>query len=145
MGHYHSFRNHYIFNSKTIKSCNCNCRNCWEFLRQIISCNSILKENKETVTVPSHTQFIHIKFPKHFSCKQSVIVQKLIPQEYFSVGMMAIPQKFIQASGKLYTGFSGFRSVISVSELPPQTPSVSLSLSHCDGCRCWLCVFTHAP
>ena len=23
---YHSFRNHYIFNSKTIKSCNCNCR-----------------------------------------------------------------------------------------------------------------------
>ena len=43
--------------------------------------------------------------------------------------MMAIPQKFTQASGKLYTGFSGFRSVIFVSELPPQTPSVSLSLS----------------
>ena len=24
--HYHSFRNHYLFNSKTIKSCNCNCQ-----------------------------------------------------------------------------------------------------------------------
>ena len=24
--HYHSIRNQYIFNSKTIKSCNCNCR-----------------------------------------------------------------------------------------------------------------------
>ena len=26
VGHYHSFRNHYISSSKTIKSCNCNCR-----------------------------------------------------------------------------------------------------------------------
>ena len=43
--------------------------------------------------------------------------------------MMAVSQKFIQASGKLYTGFQGFRSVICVSELQPQTPSVSLSLS----------------
>ena len=39
-----------------------------------------------------------------FSGMQAVILQKLIPQEFFSVC-----QKFIQASGKRYTGFVGFR------------------------------------
>ena len=39
---YHSFRNHYILNSKTINLCNCNCRNDWKSLRGIISCNCIL-------------------------------------------------------------------------------------------------------
>ena len=43
--------------------------------------------------------------------------------------MMAASQKFRQAFGKLYTGSQGFRSVIFVSELPPQTPSVTLSPS----------------
>ena len=45
------------------------------------------------------------------------------------LGMMAVSQKFRQASGELYTGFQGFWSVSFVSELPPQTPSVTLSPS----------------
>ena len=47
---YHSFRNHYILNSKTIKPCNCNRGKFLTIPRGIISCNCILQE-KQTVTV----------------------------------------------------------------------------------------------
>ena len=48
----HSFRNPYILNSKTIKSCNWNCQNSWEFLRGSLFLWCILLEkNKETVIV----------------------------------------------------------------------------------------------
>ena len=49
---------------------------------------------------------------------------------------MAVSQKFMQASGKLYTGFQGFWSVICVSEVQPLSLSLylslTLSLSNCD-------------
>ena len=48
------FRNHYMFNLKTIKSCNCNWRKFLRIPEGNFSCNCILQEkqgNKETVSV----------------------------------------------------------------------------------------------
>ena len=39
------------FNSNAIKSCNCSCRKFLRIPEGILSCNCILKKNKETVTV----------------------------------------------------------------------------------------------
>ena len=43
---YHSFRNHYILNLKTIKLCNWNGRKLLTFPRGILSCNCILLEKQ---------------------------------------------------------------------------------------------------
>ena len=57
---YHSFRNHYILlNSKTIKSCNCNCRKFLKLPRGIIHVTAFCYKNKETVTV----MLINLKDP----------------------------------------------------------------------------------
>ena len=59
------------------------------------------------------------------------------------LGLRPVHKKFIQPSGTWYTAVQRFRSVICVSELPPDSLclSVCLSLSHSDDCGCWLCVF----
>ena len=46
LGEYHSFRNHYMLNSKTIKSCNYNCRKFLRILRGILSCDCVPLENQ---------------------------------------------------------------------------------------------------
>ena len=50
-GRYHSFRNHYILIRKPLNHVTATAENHSESLRAIISCNCILLENKETVTV----------------------------------------------------------------------------------------------
>ena len=44
---YHSFRNHYMFNSKTIKSCNCNCWKLLECLRGLFPVTALCKKNRK--------------------------------------------------------------------------------------------------